>query len=73
MTATLTFIGHEFTDSQGDKRTLSLTVNVEDGDFSGVIAAVRDEGGSIIPDPDGVSGGWFLPWPPAAIRIDTLP
>jgi hypothetical protein len=29
VTAILTFIGHEFTDSEGDKRTLSLTVSVE--------------------------------------------
>lgn len=72
MTATVTFIGHDFTDKEGERRNLSLTVTVDDGDFLGILETVKAEGGSFLPDADGASGGWFLPWPPAAIRIESL-
>lgn len=68
MAAKLTFFASPFFDEAGNEQRLSLTVEVEDGDYQGIIDAVRKDGGSLIPQGDGLF--WFMPWPPAAIKIE---
>ncbi len=65
------FIGHPFKTPEGQQTTLSVTVTIEDGDFAGLIATIKDFGGIFIPPEEGQSGvtSWFLPWPCAAVRI----
>ena len=67
MAAKLTFFGSIFVD-EGVEHRLTYTVDVEDGDYQGVIDVVKEDGGTLIPRDDG--SHWFLPWPPAAIKIE---
>lgn len=66
---TITFIGYPFKAPEGADGSLSYSVTVADGDFSTVIEAVREFGGIYIPAADKNGDFWFLPWPPAAVRI----
>ena len=70
MAAKLTFFGAPFLDDQGSNQRLTYSVSVDDGDYQGIIDAVRDSGGTLIPSGDG--SHWFFPWPPAAIKIEHL-
>lgn len=65
----VTFIGCPFKAPEGTDGTLSISVTVGDGDFNGVIDAVRELGGMYSPTADNNGDFWFLPWPPAAVRV----
>jgi hypothetical protein len=62
----LNFIGVKFVDLNGQKMTLVHHLTVLSGQVIPTIEKVREEGGAYLPG-DGVM--WFMPWPPAAIRI----
>jgi hypothetical protein len=66
----VTFFGIPFQGPDGESQQLTLNVTVEDGDFEGVIATVRDNGGWYVQDED--SSAWFLPWPCAAVRVEPV-
>ena len=64
------FFGHTFTTPDEEDRSLVYTVEVEDGDYQGIIDTVREDGGTYLVHEDG--SVWFMPWPPAAIRVTPL-
>jgi hypothetical protein len=64
----VTFYSAPFTDEYGTGRTQSVSVTVENGDFLGIIDAVRADGGVVVRDPD-LAEAWYIPWPPAAIKV----
>lgn len=66
--AEVTFFGFRFEGDDGETRQLNMIVNVENGDFEGIISAVRENGGWYVENED-EGTAWFLPWPPAAVRV----
>jgi hypothetical protein len=49
---------------------LTINIRVENGDFRGILDTIKDNGGIwTTVDDDTI---WFLPWPPAAVRITML-
>jgi len=53
--------------TQPRERNFIATVGVRDGYYQNIIDYFRDAGGMWQKDPDGVD--WFLPWPPAGIKL----
>ena len=51
---------------------IEWTVTIENGDYVGVIEAVKNYGGAYLPSQDGGKTFWFLPWPCAAVRVSTV-
>lgn len=67
------FLGFDFETPEGKRSRLNWSVRIEDGDFEGVIEAVKQLGGAYLPSQDGGKTVWFLPWPCAAVRISPAP
>jgi hypothetical protein len=67
----VTFIGFRFRTPEGQEQGLNVTIRIADGDFTGAIEAVKQQGGFYLgPFGEGEAvTGWFLPWPCAAVRI----
>jgi hypothetical protein len=68
----VTFLGFTFTTPEGGQGRLNLTVTCPDGDFAKVIDSFKQNGGIFMPPEDGVETYWYLPWPPAAVRIHAI-
>lgn len=65
----ITFIWNALPDLLGVGHVHTVRVLAPDGDFQAIIDLVRDRGGVYEADKSG-DGAWFLPWPPAGIRIE---
>jgi hypothetical protein len=57
-------------DDEGNLKTISLNVTVENGDFQGIIDVVKEEGGLWSSSPE--AGVFFLPWPCAYVEVHSL-
>lgn len=64
----VTFFGVAFENEEGERRQLTLKIHVEDGDYEGIIATVRDNGGWYVRNEG--EPAWFMPWPCAAVRVE---
>lgn len=63
----ISFHSATYRDQNGRSSSLAITINVENGEFQGVLDRVKEQGvGGVICD-DGAYR--FLPWPPAVIEI----
>ncbi len=69
----ITMIGAPFKTPRGAERSLRLSLIVPDGDVAKALATIRKNGGTYFRKVDRKGARWFLPWPPAAIRISPLP
>jgi hypothetical protein len=63
----VSFFGFPF-EVDGKTEQLTLNVTVENGDYEGIISAVKENGGWFLRNDNG-DPAWFLPWPCAAIRV----
>lgn len=67
---TVTLIGFWFTAPDGAQKRLTASITVQDGNYSGIISAIQQNGGVFLPPEKGdESRTWFLPWPCAAVQI----
>ena len=66
---TVTLIPPRYRVSDGHEGSLSISITVENGDYQGVIDAIRENGGMYSIKPDQNGDFWFLPWPPAVVRL----
>jgi hypothetical protein len=62
----LTFFGSSF---EAGNSNITWSITIEDGDYVGVIEAVKQNGGIYAASQDRGKTYWFLPWPCAAVRI----
>lgn len=69
---TVTFLGFAYRTPEGPDGRINLSITVADGDFAGVIEAVKQSGGAYLPSQDGGKTILFLPWPCAAVRISVV-
>lgn len=68
--AEVSFIGFRFEQEDGETQRLQVNVVVANGDFEGIINAVRENGGIYVQPNEGEDvAAWFLPWPCAAVRV----
>lgn len=65
----LIFVWKALPDPIGVSGNHNVIIDAPDGDIQAVIDDVMARGGVYQPDKDG-EGGWFLPWPPAGIRVE---
>lgn len=56
--------------SDGQEKSITLNVRVEDGDYEGVLDAAREMGGVWAISPEGEPV--FLPWPCACVEVRVL-
>jgi len=63
----VTFYSPIHRSADGEERSLSITVRVDDGDIVHVLQVVRENGGIGQESADGVLQ--YLPWPCAAVTI----
>jgi hypothetical protein len=70
---TITFMGFNFWTPEGEQKRLSVSIDLGDGDFEGMIDYVRQQGGIYLPTPEEDANSWFLPWPCAAVRVSPTP
>ena len=61
------FFGPIYQDTDGAEKTLTICVEVKDGDVAGILSVVQEDGGILQEGEDGTLH--FLPWPCAAVRI----
>ena len=66
---TVTFVGFGYRTPEGNEGRLNLSITIEDGDATGMIDAIKKQGGVYLPSQDDGRTYWFLPWPCAAVRI----
>ena len=66
---TVTFIPPRHKVTEEHDGSLSISITVENGDYQGVIDVVRENGGMYSIKPDQNGDFWFLPWPPAVVRL----
>jgi len=65
----LIFVWKALPDPIGVAGSHNVVIEAPDGDIQAVIDDVMARGGVYQPDKDG-EGGWFLPWPPAGVRVE---
>ena len=65
----LIFLWKTLPDPLGATGGHNIVIDAPHGDMQTVIDDVKAKGGVYQPDKDG-EGGWFLPWPPAGIRVE---
>lgn len=64
--AKITFFGPKYINLDGNESSITVTVEVQNGDVLGVLDAVREQGGiTALKD----EKYFFLPWPCAAVEI----
>ena len=66
---TLTLIGGSFRTPRGEERSLRCAVSVPDGNIQAALATIRKNGGVFFGKADRRGSRWFIPWPPAAVRV----
>lgn len=69
----VTFIGQTFCTPNGTERSLRYQMIVPDGNVGRAIAGVRKNGGVFFQKSTARGERWFLPWPPAAIKVSPAP
>lgn len=63
----VSFHATPYQSSQGDQVNLVINVRIENGDVTGMLSTIADNGGIGGEDDDGVYR--FIPWPCAAIEV----
>lgn len=69
----VTLIGAPFRTPRGAERSLRYSLLVPDGNVGQSLATIRKNGGVYFRKSDKQGAHWFLPWPPAAIKISSAP
>jgi hypothetical protein len=64
----ITFFGVPFVQND-TQRSLSITFNVQSGNFQDIIEEVKKRGGAFLEGDAAKKEYWFMPWPCAAVRI----
>ena len=67
---TLTFMSALCRTPEGTESHVNVTVTVDDGDYAGVIAMIKDFGGIWYHGRQDGDASYFLPWPCALVRIE---
>jgi hypothetical protein len=62
-------MGFAFETPEGESGKINWSITIENGDYVGVLAAIKEQGGVYLPSQDGGKSYLFLPWPCAAVRI----
>lgn len=60
-----------FVDDSGTTQTHNAAIVVEDGDWQGMLDAIRDQGGAYNAEPRN-GKLWIFPWPPSAISLHAI-
>jgi hypothetical protein len=66
---TLTLFSVTFSPAPGEHRNLQFEVRLKQSEYESALAKIREDGGVWMnPEKDG--SRYFIPWPPAAIKLE---